>query len=230
MKKTLLTVIFGIFFCISYAQNLVIPHPVTTVYGNADSVVYIKMHIKNNGAEETEVFLQRKIQTLVSGQLSYFCFGINCYPPNVNKSPENIVLSVGAEDSSVKTYVDPRGTAGTSVVNYCFYNLSKTDSACLLLTYDVTATGIVNNSHLKFVKVFPNPAHDVVKLAFNTEKVYNTSEIQLVDLSGRVVYSEKVETKEGLIAIDISTVPTGVYVCNLVGDGVTIARDKIVVQ
>lgn len=230
MKKTLLTVIFGISLSFGFAQNLVIPEPVTTVYGTSDNIVYIKMHIKNNGVDPTEVFLQRKIQTLVSGQLSYFCFGINCYPPNVNKSPENISLNVGAEDSSVKTYVDPRGAAGTSIVNYCFYNVPKTDSACLLLTYDISATGIVNNSHLKFVKVFPNPATEEVKLAFNTEKVYSNSEIQIVDLSGRIVYTEKVETKDGLIAINISTIPSGVYVCNLVGDGVIIARDKIIVQ
>lgn len=230
MKKSLLTAILGLIISFAGAQNLQITHPVTTKSGSPDSVLYIKMHIKNNGSTTTDVFLHRKIQSLVSGQLSYFCFGINCYPPNVSKSPVNITLGAGVEDSSVKTYIDPRGTAGTSIVNYCFYNVLKTDSACLLLTYDVTATGIVNNSHLKFVKVFPNPAHDILKLAFNTEKVYSSSEIQITDLSGRLVYTELVDTKEGLIAIDIHTLPAGIYVCNLVGDGVTIARDKIIVQ
>lgn len=228
MKKSLLTTILGLMFSFAIAQNLEITHPVTTVQGSPDSVLYIKMHIKNKGAGTTDVYLQRKIQSLIAGQLSYFCFGINCYPPNVNKSPDNITLTAGAEDSSVKTYVDPRGTSGTSIVNYCFYNVSKTDSACLLLTYNVTATGIVNNSHLKFLKVFPNPATDVLKLAFNTEKAYQNSEIQISDLNGRIVYTESVETKDGLIAINIDILPKGVYICNLVGDGVTIARDKII--
>jgi len=230
MKKSLLTAILGLFITLTYAQNLQITHPVTTAQGNPDSVVYIKMHIKNNTANPTSVFLQRKIQTLVAGQLSYFCFGINCYPPNVNKSPENINLAAGQEDSSVKTYIDPRGTAGVSIVNYCFYNVGKTDSACLLMTYDIAATGIVNNSHLKFVKVFPNPATDVLKLAFNTENVYNSSEIQITDLSGRVVYTESVSTKEGLIAINIDALPAGVYICNLVADGVSIARDRVLIN
>lgn len=100
----------------------------------------------------------------------------------------------------------------------------------MLLTYDVSATGIVNNSHLKFVKVFPNPVNDILKLAFNTEKVYSSTEIQITDLSGRLVYTELVDTKEGLIAIDVNTLPAGIYVCNLVGDGVTIARDKIIIK
>jgi len=228
MKKSLLTAILGLIITFTYAQNLEIVHPVTTAHGSQDSVLSIKMHIKNNTNSPSSVFLQRKIQSLVSGQLSYFCFGINCYPPNVNKSPENIDLGPGQEDSSVKTYVDPRGTPGVSIVNYCFYNVAKTDSACLLLTYDITATGIVNNSHLKFVKVFPNPATDVLKLAFNTEKVYNSSEVQITDLSGRVVYTETVNTKDGLIAINIDALPAGVYICNLVGDGATIARDKVI--
>ncbi len=230
MKKTVFTVILGILFCGAFAQNLEIVHPVTSTQGSIDSVLYIKMHVKNNSASGTSVYLERSIKTLVSGQLSYFCFGITCYPPNVNISPENISLNAGAEDSSVKTYLDPRGVEGTSVVNYCFYNLDKTDSACLLLTYGAMATGIVNNSHLKFIKVFPNPAVETIKLAFNTEKVYNSSEIQISDLSGRVVYTEAVDTKDGLISVNIETLPAGVYVCNLVGDGVTIARDKIVVN
>ena len=230
MKKSLLIAILGLLFNFANAQNLQITHPVTSTQGSSDSVLSIKMHIKNNGSGSTDVYLQRKIQSLTPGQLSYFCFGINCYPPNVNKSPENITLVGGGEDSSVKTYVDPRGTAGTSIVNYCFYNVSKTDSACLLLTYDATATGIVNNSHLKFVKVFPNPAKDILKLAFNTEKVYNNSEIQISDLNGRIVYTEAVDTKDGLIAINIEKLPQGIYICNLVGDGVTIARDKIIIK
>lgn len=230
MKKTIFTVILGILFLGANAQDLEIVHPVTSTQGSVDSVLYIKMHIKNKSANATSVYLERSIKSLTVGQLSYFCFGITCYPPNVNVSPENISLSGGAEDSSVKTYLDPRGVEGTSVVNYCFYNVDKTDSACLLLTYGAMATGIVNNSHLKFIKVFPNPATETLKLAFNTEKNYNSSEIQIADLSGRVVYTENVDTKDGLIAINIDALPAGVYICNLVADGVTIARDKVVVN
>lgn len=231
MKKSLLLVFFSFLFCFANAQNLQIVDAVSSVKGGPDSISYIKLHIKNNGTSATEVFLKRKIQTLAAGQMSYFCFGVTCYPPNVNVSPENISLAAGATDESVKTYVDPRGSEGTSIINYCYYNVAKTDSACLLLTYDISATtGIVKNSHQKFVKVFPNPAIQDLNLVFNTEKKYSNSEIQLLDLNGRIVLTEKVELQEGLLKLDISSLHAGVYVCNLVADGNTIARDKVIIK
>lgn len=231
MKKSLLLVFFSLLFCFGHAQNLQIVDAVSSVKGGPDSISYIKLHIKNNGSTATDVFLLRKIQTLAVGQLSYFCFGITCYPPGVNKSPDVITLAPGATDESVKTYIDPRGSEGTSVINYCFYNVPKTDSACLLLTYDISSTtGIVKNSHQKFVKVFPNPAKSDLNLVYNTEKKYNTTEIKLLDLSGRVVLVENVDLQEGLIKLDISSIPAGIYVCNLVADGNTIARDKVLIK
>lgn len=231
MKKSLLLVFFSFLFCFANAQNIQIVDPVTNVVGGSEEIAYINLHVKNAGSTTQEIYLQRKIVSLVPGHLSYFCFGITCYPPSVNKSPDNLILTAGSTDESVKTYIDPRSEIGVSTVNYCYYNLAKTDSACLLLTYDISAAnGIVNNSHLKFVKVFPNPADESLNLAFNTEKNYTESEIQLSDLSGRVVLSEKVSTKEGLINLNVSALPSGIYVCNLVADGVSIARDKVVIR
>jgi hypothetical protein len=230
MKKTLLFVIASSIFCFANAQNIQIVNPVTNVLGNSEEIAYINLYVKNNSSSTQEIYLQRKIISLVPGHLSYFCFGITCYPPGVSKSPDNLTLTAGSTDESVKTYIDPRSTVGVSTVNYSYNNLAKTDSACLLLTYDMALTGIVNNSHLKFVKVFPNPADENINLTFNTEKVYAKSEIQISDLSGRVVVSETVSTTEGLIKLDVSTLPAGIYVCNLVADGLSIARDKVIVR
>lgn len=230
MKKSLLLVILSFLFSFGFAQNIQIVDPVTNVQGSSEEIAYINLHVKNNSSTTQEIYLQRTIVSLVPGHLSYFCFGVTCYPPGVSKSPDNLTLTAGSTDESVKTYIDPRSEVGVSTVNYCYYNLAKTDSACLLLTYDMVATGIVNNSHLKFVKVFPNPADENINLAFNTEKVYTNSEIQISDFSGRVVATETVSTKEGLIKVDVSTLPAGIYVCNLVADGVSIARDKVIVR
>ncbi len=230
MKKSSLIMFLSFFFGFAQAQNIQIVDPVSSVVGSADEIAHINLYVKNNTANTQQIYLQRTIISLVPGHLSYFCFGITCYPPGVSKSPDNLTLAPGATDESVKTYIDPRSEIGVSTVNYCYFNLAKTDSACLLLTYDMVATGIVNNSHRKFVKVFPNPADEYVNLAFNTEKVYVNAEVQISDLSGRMVATESVSTKEGLIKVDVSTLPAGVYACNLVADGVSIARDKVIIK
>ena len=231
MKKTLLFILFGLFINTVYAQNIQLLEPVTYKQGNASEILYIKMHVKNNSASSMDVFTKRSIVSLIPGHLSYFCFGITCYPPSVNTSPDNITLAPGQEDTSIKTYIDPRGEIGSSTVNYCIYNVAKTDSACLTMVYDIaTATGIINNSHKKFVKVFPNPATTELKLVYNAEKQYSNTELQIIDLQGRIVYSENVSNVQGLINVNVSGMNSGIYFCKLIADGYSIAQDKVVIQ
>jgi hypothetical protein len=232
MKNFLLVLVLCVVTSFASAQNLQITnHGSTYTYnGSADKLAHVNVHVKNNGSSTTSVYTQRKIQSLTAGHLSYFCFGVTCYPPNVSKSPDVIALAAGASDTSIITYLDPLGTVGASIVTYCVKNTQETDSACVTITYDMTATGIVNNSHLKFVKVFPNPAETELNLAYNTEKNFNQMEIQLLDINGRLVYSEKLNTKDGLIKMDVSEFTAGVYVCNLIADGRVLARDKAIIK
>jgi len=232
MKKSLLILILSVLTSIASAQNLqIINHSSPYTYnGSSDKLAHVNVHVKNNASTSTTVFTHRKIQSLTPGHLSYFCFGVTCYPPNVSKSPDVITLAAGASDTSIITYLDPLGTVGASIVTYCVKNTQETDSACITITYDMTATGIVNNSHLKFLKVFPNPAETELNLAYNTEKNFNQMEIQLLDINGRLVYSELLNKKDGLIKMDVSEYATGIYVCNLVADGRVIARDKAIIK
>lgn len=232
MKKSLLILFLSVLTSIASAQNLqIINHSSPYTYnGSSDKLAHVNVHVKNNASTSTTVFTHRKIQSLTPGHLSYFCFGVTCYPPNVSKSPDVITLAAGASDTSIITYLDPLGTVGASIVTYCVKNTQETDSACITITYDMTATGIVNNSHLKFVKVFPNPAETELNLAYNSEKNFNQMEIQLLDINGRLVYTEKLNTKDGLIKLDVSEFTAGVYVCNLIADGRVIARDKAIIK
>lgn len=232
MKNSLLVLLLCALTSFANAQNLQITNLTSshTYNGSSDKLAHVNVHVKNIGSSALNVFTHRKIQSLTPGHLSYFCFGVTCYPPNVNKSPDVIALAAGASDTSIITYLDPLGTVGASIVTYCVKNTQETDSACVTITYDMTATGIINNSHLKFVKVFPNPAETELNLAYNTEKNFNQMEIQLLDINGRLVYSEKLNTKDGLIKLDVSEFTAGVYVCNLIADGRVLARDKAIIK
>lgn len=233
MKKLLLSMLVGLFFSSLQAQNLQITSPNSANYtynGSSSSLAHVDVHVKNNNSSQSDIFVQRKIVSKDPSHLSYFCFGVTCYPPNVSKSPDVITLAAGATDTSIITYLDPLGVAGTSIVTYCVKNVTETDSACITITYDMLATGIINNSHKRFVKAFPNPAESDLNLVYNTEKNYSNKVIQLLDLNGKLVYSEKVENTTGLIQINVSEFPSGVYVCNLIADDAVIAREKVVVK
>ena len=210
MKKALLVFFLTFLFQVSFGQNLAFVHAEPTITGNDTDLVSIKLHVKNIGTVSQTVYAKRKIQTLIKGQQSYFCFGATCYPPSVNKSTDKITLAPGDEDSTLKTYCNPRGSAGTSIINYCVITENNSDSVCITLTYNQLATGIIYNSNKLFVNAFPNPATNEVTLLYNTEKSYLSKELVIADLAGKIIAHIRVEESEGITKIATNDYPNGV--------------------
>lgn len=230
MKKALLVFFLTFLFQVSFGQNLAFVHAEPTITGNDTDLVSIKLHVKNIGTVSQTVYAKRKIQTLIKGQQSYFCFGATCYPPSVNKSTDKITLAPGNEDSTLKTYCNPRGSAGTSIINYCVITENNSDSVCITLTYNQLPTGIIYNSNKLFVNAFPNPATNEVTLLYNTEKSYSSKELVIADLAGKIIANIRVDESEGITNIATNDYPNGVYVCRLMADGAPIAFTKLVIQ
>lgn len=230
MKKAFSLLLLTFLFQVTIAQNLAFVHPEATINGNDTDLVSIKLHVKNIGTVSQTVYAKRKIQTLVTGQQSYFCFGATCYPPSVNKSTDKVTLAPGSEDSTLKTYCNPRGNAGTTVVNYCVLTENNSDSVCITLTYNQLATGVIYNSNKLFVNAFPNPATNDVTFLYNTEKNYLSKELVIADLTGKIIDILTVDAAEGIANISTLAYPNGVYVCRLMADGSPIAYTKLVIQ
>ncbi|MDA3867087.1 MAG: DUF2271 domain-containing protein [Salinivirgaceae bacterium] len=60
------------------------------------------------------------------------------------------------------------------------------------------------------INVFPNPAKDAIQLNF--QKEMQNAKLEIVDLSGHTLYTEKVQqTASGVKSIDISNISPGLY-------------------
>lgn len=64
--------------------------------------------------------------------------------------------------------------------------------------------------------LFPNPATDIFKLEFYSE-LEETATLELLDVTGRVVYSKSLGSAEGLrsTSVNVSHLPQGMYICTL---------------
>lgn len=62
------------------------------------------------------------------------------------------------------------------------------------------------------VNIFPNPVSDVVIISFND---FQSEIIQLTDLLGEVIYSEKINNK-GAVSFSLSSYPSGIYFLKLI--------------
>ena len=98
------------------------------------------------------------------------------------------------------------------VTLYCIYQSCDVDGA--------TSTEEVTTPTLA---MFPNPATDVVRLSGG-----NNHEVELLDLSGRVVGTTGVFN--GSATINVSELPAGVYLARIAQNGQAVRTERLVVR
>ncbi len=90
-------------------------------------------------------------------------------------------------------------------------------------------TGISKEAVNSSVKVFPNPAGDLVNMSFSLSRNQQTT-WRLFDLMGREVARESLRGQEGSTTLDISNFVSGIYVWKLEGETGVLAQGKLQVQ
>lgn len=103
-----------------------------------------------------------------------------------------------------------------------------TNSRCQ--TSDAVNINITNADAIKTIdknniKIFPNPSKGIVKIKFN--KIINNGTIELVNITGQIIYSEEFENLSGVKELDFSDFNNGVYFVKLYFDN-EIIKKKIV--
>ena len=92
---------------------------------------------------------------------------------------------------------------------YCCFN-HRTDVSPKVFILAVRTCGNPTfNSHLFSVAVTPNPAKDYFILDINTEQA--NSDVKLIDITGRVVLSEKVDKEDVSTTLELHGLAAGTY-------------------
>jgi hypothetical protein len=110
------------------------------------------------------------------------------------------------------TFTDAAPLSG---VNY--YRLKAVDNAGLASLSKVVAVNFSDKSNNP--SVFPNPASDVSRVNVNASEA-STMDIQVTDLTGRVLISQNVAVEKGanLLPLNISNLVSGAYLVKINGD------------
>lgn len=75
------------------------------------------------------------------------------------------------------------------------------------------------------VQLVPNPAKNVVNVSY--ENVSSDATIRLVDITGKILFSEKVNTPSGVVALTIDDLANGIYIVQLEGQGISVVEKLI---
>ena len=91
--------------------------------------------------------------------------------------------------------------------------------------YEVVCPLSVEENIAQQIKIFPNPANDV--LILNTGDLKNI-QIELFDISGRKLLQKKLNSSQE--NVDVSSFANGVYICTITSNNQTVKREKIVIS
>ena len=72
--------------------------------------------------------------------------------------------------------------------------------------------GIKDSPAKKVVTIYPNPTSDLINIKLYTDRKYFTSELQIIDLNGKMIMEKQIQLK-ALIpeTINISDLNAGLY-------------------
>jgi hypothetical protein len=101
-------------------------------------------------------------------------------------------------------------------------------STCIVVnTLGVNATDLVAG-----VRIFPNPATELVTIQLNSLIEIGQSIIQVTDLTGRVVLNQTIQVQQGenTFVLDTDKLPQGIYSVDLLNDTKMLSTQKLIIS
>lgn len=95
-----------------------------------------------------------------------------------------------------------------------------------------TAQSIYCKELVNPFRVYPNPAFDIIHIEFTSNKTNLNSRIELVDISGRIIYTESIKTDQGLNTYTLNNIEfnPGIYFIRVHLNAGEILTEKIVLS
>jgi alpha-tubulin suppressor-like RCC1 family protein len=78
------------------------------------------------------------------------------------------------------------------------------------------------------LKVFPNPAKDVVSIQYNLDA--NNAQLEVYDIAGRSISTNVLSSSVGDLQLNTSSYPSGIYIVVVKQDGVLLAQKKLIIE
>jgi len=245
MKKILSIAIFCIAFSsLSFAQTpLKIVIAGDTAKINNDTVVVVgndnttlnspSINVINTGIDSLNVYCRRDSLSTPTpfNSDNYFCW-VLCYGNTTTISPySELIDKDSASNPSFVGHYNPLGYAASAYIRYSFF-LAKNhnDSAWVVVKYLSTATGIpsISGKAISFT-AYPNPAQNSVSLNYNIAASVSSANLKVYNLLGECIQTLPLNPAKNKAALNVQSIPSGVYVCAIEASGSEPAYQKLVV-
>ncbi len=248
MKKITLLVVIA-FVSVSFSKgqyikilraggNHIMNDSIVVCTGKSTNEMVATLYVINADTGIVRLSARRNPEHLVGGTSNSFCWAGNCYPTTVNISTSTQFLNPA--DTASTRFLDPfkgdyypNGNLGNSLIKYTFYDTTRTwDSASVYVLYKSTATTIAQlaDSQTTFSAPYPNPANSTVNFNYSLASGVSTASMKIFNLLGECIQTLPLNTNKTKTALNVQSIPSGIYVCEIETNGCKPAYQKMIVS
>ncbi len=242
MKRFFTTILLSILISATFAQSIELKDHNNNVVNFGDTVRFFSSDLnsihtlyftaKNTATSKKTFKVRQMMLSEVSGSLHYFCFG-SCYPPGTNLSPIGTEFNAGESTApgTFSTDYMPQGQSGYTVVAYSIFDQNNTtDSMYFIVKYYVALDAGINAPSKNTVSnTYPNPATDYFNIDYTFEDSQN-AEIQIMNVLGSIVKTEKLSISANHARIDVSNLKPGSYFYSIIVDKQRVSSKKLIIK
>jgi len=202
----------------------------------SDSMLTQSLYVINSSGSAMTVNAKREVVSEVAGSQSEICWAGTCYSPSTTVSPSTETLTPPHDTSNnANTFSGdylPHGYKGTTTINYEFWDVSNsTDSAHITVKFIITLTGIasIKDGGINFSAPYPNPANSAVNFNYSLTNV-ESANLKIFNLLGDCIQTLPLSPLKNKTTVDVQSIPSGVYVCEIVAEGCQPVYQKLIVS
>ena len=248
MKKNLLLAIvclsfsafsFGQIHIIDPTTNKVVNDSTIKVYGNDVNEMNKDFNVYNADAVDLDSVYARRdsIDLPCKDTDNCFCWGGLCYPDTVSVSSHLLTEKIKKGDTStglnsLQCHYFPYGHLGSAFVKYTVYNhTNPRDTAWMIVQWIATPAGVqsISGQSIGFY-AYPNPAANYVNFTYSLSGGVQAANLKIFNLLGECVQTIPVSASKSKTMINVQSMPSGIYLCEMEADGCQPTYQKLVVS
>ncbi len=193
--------------------------------------------LRNNTAETVSYRVGKTEENIEEGQEVYFNFGGVEYGPDDNFSDAAGAIIASGEtldgENGFKAIFDAKGIDGNTFypnVRFKFFNrIAGNDADFVTLIYNVSGVGFSELESYEISSPYPNPSSEYVNIDHQFKSDEN-AQLKLYNSAGQLIIIHPVIKQSNKSIINVSNLPSGVYMISVEVNDRTIGVEKIVLQ
>jgi hypothetical protein len=187
----------------AFSQSLSV-QPDSYYYSVPGETCTSHFNVTNETTKDLSVIVIRSMN-LPDDVNSNFCWGITCYGPDTDVSPNAVVIPAGDSFDGFTGYLNGMPEESTFVINYCFaVENNLRDEVCTDVTYTSIENLAVDELSADY-NLYPNPVKDVLYIDYNASV---QAEFVLYDMLGNRVYDDVLTSS---MTLNLSSFEAGIY-------------------